>query len=275
MYKGHKIKHFYHIFASGLWQGPFNEHLVALTESGFLDVLDFIGVGVIGAEYERAEVRKALPPSFRVVAEAEGGFEQVTHTALVADLESDHGPSKILYAHTKGSANHRHDQDNWRREMTAGTVYRWRECVGLLDQYDAVGCRWRRNPWRHFSGTFWWATSSYLSTLSPISYTYRDDAEAWIGQSSKGGTHVEIDPLQPDLNVMIHSFGRTFVCKRDEFGHSYSNLGDIGQPLPGDEFVGFPATQGNRIITHLMANGATFSLIGNTITVETIKTVKD
>lgn len=142
-----KLKHYYHIFSNGLWQLPFDEHLRALTDSGLLDVLDFIGVGIVGADANRAHVKKLLPSKFHVVAEAGIGFEQVTHTALAADLQE---PAKILYCHTKGSANHRHDQDTWRREMTLGTVYHWRECVDLLDQYDAVGCRWRRDPWRHF-----------------------------------------------------------------------------------------------------------------------------
>lgn len=266
-----KLVHYYHIYSNGLWQLPFDEHLRALTDSGLLDALDFIGVGIVGADANRTHVKKLLPPKFHVVAEAGIGFEQLTHTALAADLQE---PAKIFYAHTKGAANHRHDQDTWRREMTEGVVYHWRECVDLLDKYDAVGCRWRRSPWRHYSGTFWWATSSYLSTLAPISYAYRDDAEAWIGQSSTGGTHAEIDLSQPNLNVTVHSFGRTFVCKRTEFGHSYSNLdlGGIGRPLPGDEFVDFPATQGTTIITHLITNGATFSIKGNTIIVESVKT---
>lgn len=260
-----KLKHYYHIWANGLWQVPFNEHLIALTDSGLLDSLDFIGVGIVGSDANRAAVKEVLPPKFQVVAESGAGFEQVTHAALAEDLQE---PAKIFYSHTKGAANHRHDQDNWRREMTDGTVYHWRECVDLLDQYDAVGCRWRRDPWRHYSGTFFWATSSYLSTLAPISYTYRDDAEAWIGQSNTGGTHAEID--SSGLLISTHSFGRIFVCKRDRFGHSYSNPYDIGQPLLGDEFIDFPATDGTKIITHLLTNGATFSIKGNTIIVESV-----
>lgn len=263
-----KLKHFYHIYSNGLWQQPFTEHVTALIESGLLEELDFIGVGIVGADAQRAYVKELLPPKFHVVAEASTGWEQVTHTPLSEDLEE---PSKILYAHTKGAANYHQLQEPWRKEMTDGTIYHWRECVNLLDQYDVVGCRWRRDPWRHFSGTFWWATSKYLSTLAPISYAYRDDAEAWIGQSSVGGTHVDIDPSQPDLNPTVYSFGRTFVSKKTKYGHSYSHLGDIGQPELGDEFIGFSPIEGNRIITHLMVNGAQFSMIGDTIIVKSVK----
>lgn len=222
----------------------------------------------MGSEANRAEVKKILPSKLQVVAEADVGWEQVTHTPLSEDLQET---SKIFYAHTKGAANDRHSQAAWRREMTDGTVYHWRECVNLLDQYDAVGCRWRRDPWRHYSGTFWWATTSYLSTLAPISYSYKDDAEAWIGQGSMGGTHVEINPFQPDLNVMVHSFGRTFISGRTTTGHSYLNPYDIDQFLPGDEFVGFSPMEGNKIISHLITSGATCSTSGNTIIVKSVK----
>lgn len=255
------------MYADGLWQVPFNEHLLALSESDLLDALDFIGVGIVGAEANRTMVKEFLPDKFHVVAEASSGWEQVTHTPLSHDLEE---PSKILYAHTKGAANNHKSQGSWRREMTDGTVYHWRECVGLLDKYDAVGCRWRRDPWRHFSGTFWWATSSYLSTLAPIAYNYRDEAEAWIGQGSRGGTHVEIDPSQPDLNATVYSFDRTFVSGKPR-GNSNFNLLNIGQPRPGDEFVGFSPTDGNRIITYLIMNDAVCFMIGDTIIVKSVK----
>lgn len=261
-----KLKHFYHMYADGLWQAPFNEHLTALKDSGLLEELDFIGVGIVGSEANRTVVKKLLPSKFHVVAESKSGWEQVTHTPLAKDLLE---PSKIFYAHTKGASNNTRSQGSWRQEMTNGTVYHWRECVDLLDKYDAVGCRWQRHPWRHFSGTFWWATSSYLSTLAPISYNYRDEAEAWIGQGSVGGTHVSIDPSQSDLNPTVYSFGRTFVSGKT-IGHSYLNLNAIGPPLPGDEFVGFSPMDGNSIIAHLIMNGATCSMIGDTIIVKTV-----
>ncbi len=268
MYNEHNIKHFYHIYAHGLWKVPFDEHLRALTDSGLLDVLDFIGVGIVGTEVNRSDVKKVLPYQFQVVAESVVGWEQVTHTAIVKDLQE---PSKVLYAHTKGAANHDHDQDTWRREMTDGTIYHWKECIALLDQYDAVGCRWQRHPWRHFSGTFWWATSSYLSTLAPISNAHRDDAEAWIGCSRTGGIHAEINPSYPNLNPLIYPFGRTFTPRKIVPGYSPLEMPDIGQPLLGDEFVGYSPMVGNRIIIYLIVNGATFSMIGDTIIVDSVK----
>ena len=263
-----KLKHFYHLYANGRWQEPFNEHVIALSDSGLMDSLDFIGVGIVGTGINREKVKKFLPSNFNIVAESVSGWEQVTHTPLSKDLTE---PAKILYAHTKGAANNNHNQQSWRREMTEGVVYHWKDCVKLLDEYDAVGCRWKRDPWRHFSGTFWWATSSYLSTLAPISYARRDDAEAWIGQGNFGGTHVGINSLQPEFCFTLHSFGRTFIFGRTITGHSYPSTFNTGQLLQGDEFVGYPPIEGNKIIRQLVKKGATVSMRGNTIVVESLK----
>lgn len=262
-----KLKHYYHIYANGRWEVPFNEHLVALRNSELLSNLDFIGVGIVGTKINRDKVKKSLPDNFNVVSEGVKGWEQVTLLPLSRDIEE---PSKILYAHTKGAAHNSHNQPSWRREMTAGVVGEWSRCVELLDSYSAVGCRWRRDPWRHFSGNFWWATSSYISTLSPVFRVYRDNAEAWVGQNYAGGTHVEIDPFRPD-HLEVHLFGRTFVSQKSITGHyTQINLGDQESFLPGDEYVGLPTTEANRMISKLLRAGASYSLRGNTVIIDNI-----
>lgn len=257
------IKHYYHIYANGRWTTPLDEHLLALTDSGLLDNLDFIGVGIVGDESERLKVKKYLPSEFYIVAEANSGWEQVTLMALSEDLQE---PSKILYAHTKGAANNRHNQSSWRKEMTEGVVYNWAPCIKFLDQYDAIGCRWRRDPWRHFSGNFWWTTAAYASTLAPISCVYRDSAEAWIGQGSLGGTHVDLNRRQPELSE-THSFGRIFVTEKNIHG-SVTPFCGVDFFCSGDEFVGFLSRlDGAKIITQLHNEGRAFYIHGDTIIV--------
>jgi len=150
--------------------------------------------------------------------------------------------------------------------MTEGVVSHWRECVEFLNEYDAVGCRWRRDPWRHFSGNFWWATSEYLSSLAPISYDHRDNAESWIGQSSTGGTHVGIEIVDNKLYSKVRDFGRVLVWRK-----SSGAIPTIKKISPGDEFVGYPPIVGSKIIRHLMSNGATYFIKGDTIIVESVR----
>jgi hypothetical protein len=55
------------------------------------------------------------------------------------------------------------------------------DCFELLESYDAVGCNYLENPFRHFSGNFWWANSNYIKHLDLIDNTdERHFAEWWI-----------------------------------------------------------------------------------------------
>jgi hypothetical protein len=107
-----------------------------------------------------------------------------------------------LYMHQKGI---RHPDASsvhaWRRYMQYFNIEKWRDCVEKLDAgYDAVGVDWRNDPWKHFSGNFWWARSDYIRKLpqwqrpknvgykrqfSHIVYDpyedYRMENELWIG----------------------------------------------------------------------------------------------
>ena len=195
-----KLKHFYHIFADGHWQQPFTEHIQALNESGLMEALDFIGVGIIGSDLNRKAVREALPPNFVVVVEAQRGWEQITLESI--DLSE---PAKIFYAHTKGASNPDSLRILWRQSMTNGCVYGWKICVDVLDKgYSAVGCYWRDSPQQHFSGTFWWTTTEYLKTLPmPILRHTRFDAEMWIGKGPRGSRMADLCPGPVHrLNVM-------------------------------------------------------------------------
>jgi hypothetical protein len=186
-----KLKHYYHIYAEGRGPHIFKDHYSALTASGLLSKLDFVGVGIVGQPQNRDLVKRSLPTGIEVVVEADKGWEQVTMDAF--DLSE---PAKILYAHTKGASNPDKLRDMWRESMTNGTVHGWKTCVDLLDQgYSAVGCYWRSIPQQHFSGTFWWATSDYLNTLPrPVLKNTRFDAEMWIGHGVKGARIADLCP---------------------------------------------------------------------------------
>lgn len=185
-----KIKHFYHIFADGHWVVPFTEHITALKESGLMDVLDYVGVGIIGCDENREAVKSVLPPNFNIVVEACSGYEQVT----MAEIDTSE-PAWILYAHTKGASNPSNLRKIWRDSMSNGCIYGWRLCFDLLDKgYDAVGCYWQHQPKYHYSGTYWWATADYVSSLTPMLHNTRFDAEMWIGTGAKGGMFADLCP---------------------------------------------------------------------------------
>lgn len=51
----------------------------------------------------------------------------------------------------------------------------------LVDKYDAIGCNYSLNPFKHFSGNFWWATSNYIKKLDFLpDNCKRHKSEWWI-----------------------------------------------------------------------------------------------
>lgn len=178
------LTHFYHVFADGDWERPLLQHVAALNESGLMDELDDMFIGIVGSSENRTAVKK-VAPGF-VVAEADTGWEQVT-------LEQVHDWSKtndayVFYAHTKGAWSQDELARQWRISMTYDTVIRWRECVEYLHELDAAGPYWLKSHepehQQHeffFAGNFWWARSDYLARLPKLRYESRFNAEGWIG----------------------------------------------------------------------------------------------
>lgn len=181
------LGHYYHVWADGTWEAAVTEHEKALTDSGLLDELAFVRIGIVGAAKNRDAVRAALTFG-EVVVEADEGWEQVTLKVLRDWVQENPKRSRILYAHTKGA----YTDDDWRRQwrisMTHDTVTEWRDCVERLQGVDAVGAFWMEKAKAHqenkglfFGGNFWWAKSEYLASLPPLEMDTRFRAEDWIG----------------------------------------------------------------------------------------------
>lgn len=195
------LYHWLHVYADGAWQLPVEEHITALLDSGLADELDGMFVGFVGIDRNINTVESYMRGriGFTVVARRGEGWEQETMREM--QKYADNADGKILYTHTKGAAaaliaDEPHDLNaEWRRSMTADTVIRWRECVELLETHDAVGAHIIPEEYggEYFGGNFWWANSSYLTTLPPIGEETRYHAENWIGT----GTDPALFDLRP------------------------------------------------------------------------------
>jgi hypothetical protein len=176
--------HFYHVYADGVWWHAAAQHLQALVESGLLDELDEMYLGIVGRPDCRREIRHKLPGV--VIAEADVGWEQVTLRKLHA--YSKQHDAYIFYAHTKGSSSQSALAEGWRVSMTHDTVTRYRDCLAALAGADAAGpFWWQSNDPMHaehdyfFAGNYWWARSEYLRTLPALKNVHRFQAEGWVG----------------------------------------------------------------------------------------------
>lgn len=139
-------------------------------------------MGIVGDPVNRAQVQQVATHA-TIVAEADEGWEQLTLHA-VHEYAQAHPEHAVLYAHTKGSYNTSPRQHWWRQKMTEGFVKHWPDALAKLDEHDVVGPRWTTNPAPHFSGNFWMARCSYLTTLPACPETRRHDAELWVASGS-------------------------------------------------------------------------------------------
>ena len=172
-----RCAHFYHCWADGQWRVPVEEHIEALTSSGFDGP---ITVGLVGTPANRAEARDVFEQSFGQVrfVEAERGHEE--HTLRLIHAHAKGGADgAVMYAHTHGAWHSRNATDRIR--ITRGLVAGWAHCLDLLadPQIDLIGYKYllqqkRSSPWGELvsngvilKGNFWCAKCDYLRLLGP------------------------------------------------------------------------------------------------------------
>jgi hypothetical protein len=62
----------------------------------------------------------------------------------------------------------------------------WEKCIQLLrDGNDTVGCNLQGEPTPHYSGNFWWTTSSHIRALPLLEYPHQIDFRAQVPRISR------------------------------------------------------------------------------------------
>jgi hypothetical protein len=77
--------------------------------------------------------------------------------------------------------------NDWRKFMEFFNLIKKDDCLKILDKYDTCGVNLTDQPYKHYSGNFWWSKSSYICTLpdfNSINISYRWNAEFWIGMGN-------------------------------------------------------------------------------------------
>jgi hypothetical protein len=184
-----KIHHFYHLWLGGSWLEIFHSHLTALINHGLMAKLDIMHIGLVGDLNEREIAKRfldAMNVKYKIVAETDIGYEQITQTALLEF--SKHNEGYVLYAHNKGASDPSDINVSWRKSMTYHNIVQWRTAISHLTDKDAVGCHWLTHDCYpiistpYFAGTFWWTHLSIIRELGYPNNNSRYDAEIWLGQ---------------------------------------------------------------------------------------------
>lgn len=106
--------------------------------------------------------------------------ETITHRAMYHRSKAERYPENTayLYFHTKGITSSSRFLKNgdsrsfrryfyWRKMLNWGALTKWKDCVSLLSTgMDVIGPNLKMEPCPHYSGSFWWAKASHISTLN-------------------------------------------------------------------------------------------------------------
>lgn len=190
------------------WKLIANDKISKMKQSGLWDAFDQINICIHWDEKPFEELKKELSHDSRVrfifhPNSVKPYCEQYTNKTLKLEIDNDPEPSYILRFHLKGVTFY--DTPHWEgnnklvQVIDDHTIDRWKEIIEKLDQgYDAVGTNWVKQPWPHFKGNIWWATSDYIKRLKLLKMPHENgfqqqitgggwlihDAESWVGTAA-------------------------------------------------------------------------------------------
>jgi hypothetical protein len=207
---------FYHIWCPSLPVCRFlvDEQLKRIFRSGLPNNADVIAC-ISGAHHN--EIRNFISqyPWVTVAksTEDESQFEGLTLERLHAHCRDNPSLDGVGYVHTKGIRFFSTDCDDttfkavnsWRHFLEWGVIDRWKDAVTQLSGFDAVGVNYRRSPWPHFSGNFWWTSPRYVRTLiAPICGNFPEFNYSWISETQPDRKKL-IDRLQFERWIGINN----------------------------------------------------------------------
>lgn len=203
---------FYHVFMGG---GDFpvdqnnvirivTDQVAALNVSGLRKAAQHFHIGVNGSATDAAMIQDIVGSP--TVHNPTGTAELPTMRQMQLFCK-DHPGWSVFYHHTKGAIhNGNPPYESWRHCMERTCVWRWQECVRMIELgADSSGVHWltpERYPHigstAYWGGNFWWATSDFINTLPTIDITLsRYEAEVWIGRGPRRPKVRDLSPHFP------------------------------------------------------------------------------
>lgn len=179
-----KIAVFYHLGAiNSLWDKFVDEQIGLVKSSGLAETAT-INMCYACPDHAVNEIKIYIRQKYPFVnilssrilegkGEQENIFEGQTLKELQTYSKTNNG--YVLYFHSKGMLHAVNSHQtiptrDWRHYMNYWCVERWKDCIQKLEdeQADAVSTNWTRDPYPHFAGNFWWATTDYIKTLPNV-----------------------------------------------------------------------------------------------------------
>lgn len=179
-----KLSVFYHLGAiNSLWDNFVDEQLGLIKSSGLADVAS-VNMCYAAPDHAINEIKIYVRQKYPFVnilssriLEGKGEQENLFEGQTLKEIQtySKTNDGYVLYIHSKGMLHAINSHQtiptrDWRHYMNYWCIERWKDCIQKLedDQVDAVSTNWTRDPYPHFAGNFWWATTDYIKTLPNV-----------------------------------------------------------------------------------------------------------
>ena len=207
-YKSHPCKMkvaFFHIACMGDYRNIVDELLSEIVSAGLDTGMDLWYIFACGGNKKDTVAvlelfaRYSFKGNYRIT-EAANDFEFPTLNALY-DHCCKNQDDVVLYFHTKGASRGTINNKYWRRAMSYYVLGNWQECLGLLQDYDAVGYNWRNGL---FAGNFWWSNARVICRFAGFEALIKDPFLVFNDQRSTENDRMQAEYFWnriPDLNV--------------------------------------------------------------------------
>lgn len=136
-----------------------------IKKSGLMEKVETIYLSIVGDDTEQLHTvehdkLKKIHSSPNV-----SDYELPTITRLFEHCTT-HPNDRILYLHTKGVGKEVNlCIEDWVHYMLYFLVEKHEDVIVQLDTHTTVGVDLRQEPVLHYSGNFWWANASFITTL--------------------------------------------------------------------------------------------------------------
>jgi len=172
---------FFHIATINHYQNIVDEILSSIKDSGLINEVDKIYLSILGSN----DVKLLYNDKIEILFKSDNLDLCEFPILMLLKKFSYSNKANILYLHTKGVNNNTPPINDWRKYMLYFNVFKYKDALEKLKDYDTYGVDLRDNPTLHYSGNFWWTTSNYAKTLPdfndiPLVISERHKAEFCI-----------------------------------------------------------------------------------------------
>lgn len=220
-----RIYGFMHIAACGNFRDIAIEQLNRLQKSGLLDATSKLHVVVLG---NATLPFLTQPPSTCALAIKTFSnlqlFERTCLNWMREVAEKSTEDDLVWYIHTKGVTSWTKPQypycEKWRRLMESVVIDKWRQCRSTIERgIDNVGILFRKLPWPHFSGNFWWSHVHHVRKLPFLSV---DDK--YLAVAAQGRNQASSDYYEPERWICAAPCAVFSAFELDDKFDLYSSL---------------------------------------------------